>query len=198
MLDKYINEYLRTHSDEALEGIILETKSMVYHIINRYYNNNCHFDKLDYFHMIVMKYPEWIDEYQFNGVARAHTFLYTCAKNYMLKQLRRECASKRAYHNHYYFEDEIRSGAKLQDVISENVDIEAVYEAEIKTKFMYDQLYDLFAEDARYYIAHLEGYKIPKIAQIYNVSPATVKRAIAKIRHCLKTKPKLLQSILKK
>lgn len=31
MLDKYINEYLRTHSDEALEGIILETKSMVYH-----------------------------------------------------------------------------------------------------------------------------------------------------------------------
>lgn len=28
MLDKYINEYLRTHSEEALEGIILETKSM--------------------------------------------------------------------------------------------------------------------------------------------------------------------------
>lgn len=192
-MDKLVNQYLETRSEQDLEAVIESAKPMIYHLINNYYSNQCHYDKIDYYQMIMMRFPQWINNYQPGGSARVNTYLYTCSKNYFLKLLRREGAKKRNCGNCLYFDQPTANGTLLTEVISDGVDNESLYLMQYQTKSMYDRLYNMFGDEARFYIAFLEGYKIKSISIIYDVGEPEIRRVIEKIRRILRKNPNLLQ-----
>lgn len=190
-LDELIVKYINTNDDFYMEEILIETRPMIFHIINRYYSNNCHFDKIDYYQMLAMKYPEWIEKFTQKETHKFSTFLYTCAKNAFLKILRKENTKKRKNNIISYLEDKTSGSGTFVDVLSDDTSVEETYVTNINIRNLYEYLYEKFGDDAKYYIGYLEGYKPSTLSEIYNVDVSVVKNAIKRIK-------KRLQSLLPK
>lgn len=173
---------------DVLEEMMVVAKPMVYYIINRYYSTACHFEKVDYAQTILMEFPKWIDKFDGKGEIRFSTFLFSCIRNYYLKLLRKERTQKRDSKKPLYMEQNLYGNTEVQDFLSEDVNVENNYLAQIKTKKIYNYLYDCFPHTAQFYIAYLEGYKLPNIAKIYGVDQNQVSKEIRKIRYHLKKK----------
>lgn len=181
-LDGKVYKYITNKDENILEEILIDTKGMIFHVINRYYSNNCHFDKIDYYQMIAMRYPEWIQKFAEKNNVKFATFLYACARNYFLKLLKRESTQKRNMKNVSYLEDKTSGSGYYYDIISDGINIEKRYLSEIETKTLYDYLYKTFGDNAKYYIGYLEGYKVSVLSQIYNEDVNEIRRIIRMIK----------------
>ncbi len=182
----------------VVEELITTAKPMAYHIVRKYYSKTCQFDEVDYVQMILMKIPVWLTKYQEQeNETGFSTYLFSCMRNFFLKTLRKEGAKKREIKNPIYMEQTTSQGLEIKEYLSDNVDVEDKYLSDMNTKKIYDYLYDRFPQTAQFYIAYLEGYKVPAISKIYGCSEKIILSEIRKIRYHMKKRLEISKSLVK-
>ena len=189
-----INIYKETKSELILEEIISKYKDMCYHLINKYYNFSWEFDKIDYYQMIVIKYPEWITKFDTNKNISFSTYMYSCTKNYLLNLIRKENVQKRKVENKVYFESSF-SGTNGQylDIIKDENDFEGTY-LESKKFDEYKKIINLIlGEEANIYLLYLENHTVKEIAKELDLEEIKVRHKLSYQKQKIKKNKKLFQ-----
>lgn len=192
--ESLINIYKQTKSDLVLEKIIKKYKEMCYHLINNYYNVTWEFDKVDYYQMIVMKYPSWIMKFDETKNISFSTYMYSCTKNYLLNLIRKENVQKRKVENKVYFESCFNgTNGVYADIIRDESDFENTYLQDQKYSEYKKIIKTILGEDTEIYLLNLEGHSIKEIAKIINLDEKKVRHKLAYQKQKIRKNKKLFQ-----
>ena len=195
-----IEKYKKNQTEENLSEVILAHKELIFYIINRYYHDNLFYEKIDYYQLIAMQFKGWTNNFIENKNCTFLTYIYSCIRNFLLKEIRKEVALKRKNINNIYFDQEIvaNNSQKYVDIIKDEEDFVNTYLEKAKQEIIYDELKNLLGEEAKYYIAYLEGKKGTELVDLFKMEYPKIRNKISYLKRKVKENKHLFQNLIQK
>src|SRR5574344_1210028 len=139
---------------------MIEHEKMMYSILKKYglYNK-----RKDYIDICYIGYAKALKKYD-SSKSKPATYFYKCIENEILQSIRKENAQKRQHEESsmdYVYDDH---GHDLNDIISDNVNIEEEYILNDQIKKLYEEIFKLNIKE-QYIIIKLYGLYCEPLSQ---------------------------------
>lgn len=192
MKNNTITEYQNDPSEEKLEAILEENRSLIHSLANKFKVSIFNYDFFDLVQEGMCEAIEAIKNYDTNSEAAFSTYLYTRVKYRFIKIVRRNKAQKRDIGNYITLESKINhSNLTYESCVSDTAsNIYANKASDVHEDLIYLLREFLDEDEINFYILYINTGDITYLANKYDMSVKSTKNKITSIRRKIRNNRK--------